>query len=113
MIRSGLVTRSLNVVAFLTLGVFVSLAGAQNSPTLQLNVPYHCPDGSVMVATRCEVKGGTEECVLQRSANGKALGEISMPKAHVDHANRGHSKSRQSIQSHEPRVVSSGASRGL
>lgn len=81
MMRSGLVTRSLNVVAFLTLGFFVSLAGAQNSPTLQLNVPYHCPDGSVMVVTRCEVKSGTEECVLQRSANGKALGEISMPKA--------------------------------
>ena len=81
MMRSGLVTRSLNVVAFLILGFFVSLAGAQNSPTLQLNVPYHCPDGSVMVATRCEVKSGREECVLQRSANSKALGEISMPKA--------------------------------
>jgi len=81
MMRSGLVTRSLNVVAaFLNLGFFVSLAGAQNSPTLQLNVPYHCPDGSVMVATRCEMKSGTEVCVLQRSTNGKALGEISMPK---------------------------------
>jgi hypothetical protein len=82
MMRSCLVTRSLNVVvAFLSLGSFASLAGAQNSPTLQLNVPYRCPDGTVMVATRCEMKSGTEVCVLQRSANGKALGEISMPKA--------------------------------
>jgi hypothetical protein len=82
MMRSGLVTRSLNVVAaFLSLGFFVSLAGAQNSPLLQLNVPYQCPDGSVMVATRCEMQNGTEVCLLQRSANGKTLGEISMPKA--------------------------------
>jgi hypothetical protein len=82
MMRPGSVTRSLNVVAaFLSLGFFVSLATAQNSPTLQLNVPYHCPDASVMVVTRCEMKSGTEVCVLQRSANGKAVGEISMPKA--------------------------------
>jgi len=82
MMRSGSVIRSLNVVAaFLSLGSFVSLAGAQNAPTLQVNVPYRCPDGSEMVATRCEIKGGTEVCVVQRSANGKPLGEISMPKA--------------------------------
>lgn len=80
--RSGSINRSLHVpVAFLSLGLFAALAHAQNPPTLQMNVPYHCPDGSVMVATRCAMQGETEICVLQRSANGKALGEISMPKA--------------------------------
>jgi len=82
MMGSRSVHRSLHVkAAFLSLVFFASQAGAQNSPALQMNVPYHCPDGSVMVATRCDKQGGTEVCVLQRSTNGKAVGEISMPKA--------------------------------
>jgi hypothetical protein len=82
MIRSGSLNRSLHVTtAFLSLGFFASHAGAQNVPTLEMNVPYHCADGSVMIATRCNRTTETEVCVIQhRSANGQSLGDISMPK---------------------------------
>ena len=54
--------------------LFASILAAQEP--LQLNVPYHCPDGTDNIITRCatNARGGTI-CVWRTEKNGQLVGE--------------------------------------
>jgi hypothetical protein len=72
-----------SVIAAALLGLTTSLVvNAQQPPPLQLNVPYHCANNTIVVVKHCEMRGGTEVCSLVKGpANGPLGDEISMPKA--------------------------------
>jgi hypothetical protein len=65
------------------LGFLASVSvGAQQPPPLQVNVPYHCGNDTIVVVKHCENKNGTEFCSLVKGPpNGPMGNEISMPKA--------------------------------
>ena len=63
-----------NAAVVIAGALFASILAAQE--TLQFNVPYHCPDGTDNIITRCETnaRGGTI-CVWRTEKNGQLVGE--------------------------------------
>jgi hypothetical protein len=61
------------VVAALWLGLMesVSLAGAQQRTSLELNKPYYCSNGLTVTVTRCVLQNGKEFCQFKVEQNGK------------------------------------------
>jgi hypothetical protein len=53
------------------MGLFASLAAAQQPAPLQLNVPYHCTDGITVVVVTCDTSNGPEVCFVNTSRNGQ------------------------------------------
>jgi hypothetical protein len=58
-------------VVLLTLMPTALMASAQQSATLQFNVPYHCSNGLTVMVSHCGQKGGKEYCAFKVEQNGK------------------------------------------
>src|SRR5262249_12886805 len=62
-------------------GFYVAPVAAQQVPPLQLNVPYHCENNTIVVVKHCEKRNGTEQCSLVKGPpNGPLGSEIILPK---------------------------------
>jgi len=53
--------------------LFVSLTAAQEA--LQFNVPYHCPDGTDNIITKCQYNARGEICFWRQEKNGQLIVE--------------------------------------
>lgn len=68
------------LIAFALLAV--SVLAAQEP--LQFNVPYHCPDGTDNIITRCAPWKGRETCVWRVEKNGQLIHEVSNVRTQMD-----------------------------
>ena len=64
----------------------VSMLAAQEpgQEALQFNVPYHCPDGTDNVITRCAPYKGRETCIWRVEKNGQMVHEVSNIRSQMD-----------------------------
>src|SRR5262249_5922542 len=61
--------------------IYVAPITAQQVPPLQLNVPYHCENNTIVVVKHCEKRNGTEQCSLVKGPpNGPLSNEIVLPR---------------------------------
>ena len=51
---------------------------------LQFNVPYHCPDGTDNIITRCAPYKGRETCIWRVEKNGQLIHEVSNVRSQMD-----------------------------
>src|SRR5262245_20743891 len=64
------------VIMTLVLGVVLFFSIAAGQEPLQFNVPYHCPDGTDNIVTRCETNArGGEVCYWREEKNGQLIVE--------------------------------------
>ena len=57
-------------------GMASAPANAQQPPSLQFNVAYHCPNDSTVVVDRCESKTGSEYCFVRAGLHGQLGKEV-------------------------------------
>jgi hypothetical protein len=67
---------SLLRIAAITLGGLASGSMAEAQEPLQFNVPYHCPDGTDNIITRCDTNArGGQICYWRQEKNGQLIVE--------------------------------------
>ena len=80
--RSLLQSAGVVIGALLCASVVAGQEAAQEA--LQFNVPYHCPDGTDNVITRCAPWKGRETCIWRVEKNGQLVHEVSNIRSQMD-----------------------------
>jgi hypothetical protein len=76
---------SLLRIAAITLGGLASGSMAEAQEPLQFNVPYHCPDGTDNIITRCDTNArGGQICYWRQEKNGQLIVERYNVRSQMD-----------------------------
>ena len=75
---------SLLRIAAIVLGAVLSASIADAQEPLQFNVPYHCPDGTDNIITRCDTYPRGQVCYWRQERNGQLIVEIHNVRGQMD-----------------------------
>src|ERR1700704_4103179 len=75
---------SLLRIAAIVLGAALSASIADAQEPLQFNVPYHCPDGTDNIITRCDTYPRGQVCYWRQERNGQLIVEIHNVRGQMD-----------------------------
>src|ERR1700730_13428462 len=75
---------SLLKIAAIVLGAVLSASIADAQEPLQFNVPYHCPDGTDNIITRCDTYPRGQVCYWRQERNGQLIVEIHNVRGQMD-----------------------------